>query len=371
MDAAVVIAILQDKQAKSIHSYHLLPKPMSFSVNSASDDIYIFAYSDLNNDLAYQDNEPFGWYKDRSTAFNSAKSSDNKIRIRINSVENNKQLVPEGILKNRSADLTQLANIKLNIGTVSRLDDTLFSAEQAEKGLWKPLSFMKDGGTGIHFLQTYDPHKTPVIFVHGINGSPRNFKTLINQLDTDKFQAWVVSYPSGFRLETIANGFYNLMISLHAKYGFEKSHIVAHSMGGLVSRGSINLCVKLKSCDFITSFTTLSTPWAGHKAAEYGLKYSPGVIPVWIDMAPESQFIQSLFTESLPEKLPHYLLFGVKGSGLVGFENNDGTVSIKSQIAYPAQEQAIEITGYNEGHISILSSQRAINKVNSIIQMNH
>ena len=49
---------------------------------------------------------------------------------------------------------------------------------------------------------------------------------------------------------------------------------VAHSTGGLVSRG----------------YLLISTPWGGHKGAETGVKRAPVVVRVWRDMVPGSEY---------------------------------------------------------------------------------
>jgi len=47
-------------------------------------------------------------------------------------------------------------------------------------------------------------------------------------------------------------------------------------------------------------------------------------------------------------------MYGIKGSILMMDENNDGVVSIKSQLRVETQNQAFLIEGFNESHMSIL-----------------
>ena len=42
---------------------------------------------------------------------------------------------------------------RVHVGSVSSLDDPLFSSQQGNKGLWQPYAFWEDGGTGLHFLR--------------------------------------------------------------------------------------------------------------------------------------------------------------------------------------------------------------------------
>ena len=144
------------------------------------------------------------------------------------------------------------------------------------------------------------------------------------------------------------------MSTLKTRYGIKDLHLVAHSMGGLLVRGYLNQCTEQNSCNYIRSFTSISTPWEGHKAAKMGVDYSPAVIPVWLDMNPTSDYLSELFDTPLPSRVPHHLLFGIKQQGVIGFESNDGSVALSSVLSYAAQEQAIEVSGFNEGHVSIL-----------------
>ncbi|OUS30345.1 hypothetical protein A9Q99_07375 [Gammaproteobacteria bacterium 45_16_T64] len=264
--------------------------------------------------------------------------------------------------------MSYIAGIEVNMGTVSSLEDPIFSPEQSHKGMWSPMSFIWDGGAGIHFMQPYDPAKTPVLFVHGMDGSPLNFKYLIDNLDTDKYQPWVLYYASGFRLGIQAKGLFNFMNTLNSRYGVKDLHLVAHSMGGLLVRGYLNQCSELGGCEYLRSFTSISTPWGGHKAAKIGVEYAPAVIPVWFDMEPDSEYLSDLFKPPLPNQLPHHLLFGIKQNRLVGFESNDGTVALSSVLAYAAQDQAVEVKGFNEGHVSILQNQRVLDKLHAIFK---
>ena len=257
--------------------------------------------------------------------------------------------------------------VKLNIGTISPLDSALFSAGQAEKGLWRPFEFTEDGGAGIHFLEPYDAKKVPVLFVHGINGTPRNFNNLIATLDTSRYQAWVVSYPSGMRLSWLARGIYQIIEVLHVQLKFDEMHVVAHSMGGLVSKGTLNICAQNRSCEYLRSYTTISTPWNGVASAENGTNWSPTVIPVWWDLVPSSEYITTLFDTPLPEGLSYHLLFGYRHDRLFGAESSDGVIKLTSQLRHEAQGRADSIFGYDEGHVSILDSDATAQKVGAIL----
>jgi len=154
------------------------------------------------------------------------------------------------------------------------------------------------------------------------------------------------------------------------KLNKNKIVVIAHSMGGLVSRSLVNMIVeKDVEQKFRVLFLTLSTPWGGHQAAQMGVEYGPAVIPSWIDMIPNSPFQQALFQTPLSSKIDYYLYFSFKG-GHNPFTNgnDDGTVSLVSQLKAEAQDAAIKTIGFNEGHVSILRSPQVMAKVGALLQ---
>ena len=150
---------------------------------------------------------------------------------------------------------------------------------------------------------------------------------------------------------------------------FRKMVIIAHSMGGLVARSLVNTIVqKDVEQQFTLLFLTLSTPWGGHQAAQIGVDYAPAVIPSWLDMVPNSPFQRALFLTPLPNNIEYYLFFSFKGGrNLFTNGNNDGTVSLMSQLKAEAQEAAIKTFGFNEDHMSILLSPNVAKKIETLL----
>jgi pimeloyl-ACP methyl ester carboxylesterase len=268
-------------------------------------------------------------------------------------------------------DLEHLNNyIRPSIGNIASLDSPLFSRERAELGLWTPFEFVEDGGAGIYFLEPWDPERVPVLFVHGINGSPRDFTALIEALDKERYQVWVLSYPTGLRLSWVARGMYQFLDVLRHQYEFDELHVVAHSMGGLVSRGAVNLCAQNRKCTYLASYTTISTPWSGVDSASNGVKWAPTVVPVWRDLDPGSEYVTTLFDTDLPEDLPYHLLFGYRHDTVFGAESSDGVIKLRSQLRHEAQANAVSIRGYDEGHTSILENEAVLATVFGILDEN-
>jgi hypothetical protein len=99
-----------------------------------------------------------------------------------------------------------------------------------------------------------------------------------------------------------------------------------------------------------------------------GVKYSPGVIPSWNDMRPEGRFMKSLFARSLPPEIDYYLFFGYRGGYSLVRPNSDGTITLASQLMTPAQAEARMVYGFDEDHVSILSSPRVLAQFNAILE---
>lgn len=252
-------------------------------------------------------------------------------------------------------------------GEVSSLTDPRLSAKQGERGLWQPFEFVTDVGVGIYFLEPFDPDRIPVLFVNGAGGSPQDWKFIVQRLDTSRYQPWVYVYPSGARLEKSAETLQALLTSVQQRIRFKRLYLVAHSMGGLVSRGALRQYFKEHSEPFINGFISISTPWRGHEAARLGVDLAPATVPTWIDMVPDSEYQLSIFENRIDTCLSYYLLFGYRGGAAIFSDYNDGTVTLQSQLFQKAQDEAVKIYGFHEDHVSILSSDQVVQRLHRIL----
>ena len=356
-----VVVALEDPAATTIESYRMLPDVGRFEIRARRELTRFFAFADLNRDLVFQETEPHGW-ADGGRAFDPDVEGTEDIRIVIRSGAAAGPPAPTALV-GVSLDNHLNNYVRPAIGTVTRLGSPLFSTARARQGLWLPYEFVEEGGAGIHFLEPYDPDRIPVLFVHGINATPRDFATMIGALDADRYQAWVLSYPTGLSLSWVARGMYQFLDALHRQYRFRKLHVVAHSMGGLVSRGAINLCAQNQSCGYLRSYTTISVPWAGVDSARNGVKWAPTAVPVWHDLDPHGDYITTLFDTGLPEGLPWHLVFGYRHDNVFSAESSDGVIKLTSQLRHEAQATATSVRGFDEGHVSILDNPSVVAQV--------
>ena len=294
--APIMVALLtNDPLQPRLVNYKIMAGPGNFTFFAEPDVYRIFAYEDVNRDQRYQADERAG----KSMHIDLAKEGARAENLTVKIPDSPDLDIFRKIEEIRSRGKTDLVNSRNHLGRIITLDDLSFANEFMTMGLWQPLKFIQEVPFGIFFMEEYQTTKTPILFVHGINGSPAFFKKLIENLDRSRFQPWLVYYPSGLRLDLIADYLYNLLEELQARHNFKKISVIAHSMGGVVSRVLINLNSKKSGPLFFACLITISTPWAGHGAAELGLKYAPAVIPVWNDVVPESEFLQKLFSRQL------------------------------------------------------------------------
>jgi Alpha/beta hydrolase family len=99
---------------------------------------------------------------------------------------------------------------------------------------------MKD--TGLFMVSPYDPERIPVIFVHGLASTPRMWRRVINELETDpefrrRYQCWLFSYPTGNPPAYSAMRLRQDLASIERAYPRSRPYVlIGHSMGGLLSR---------------------------------------------------------------------------------------------------------------------------------------
>lgn len=340
-----------------------------FLVPKAGGSYAVAAFEDVNRDFVYQPGEPYG----RVGADNpiacapGGRYTDLAIAIPAKVSDPFPWALDVAKLQARSADaqLGMTMGQRTAVGEVVSIADPRFKMAVAEDSLWRPLDFVMNTQPGVYFLEPYDPRKIPVLFVHGINGSPANFTYLIEHLDRRRFQPWVYYYPSGVHLAAVADHLNQTMAKLELRYRFPRFAVVAHSMGGLVSRGFILRYAQTARAERIPLYVTMSTPWEGHKGAEIGIKYSPAVVRVWIDMAPGSEYQKSLFARPLPAGMAHHLVFTFKGSA--SGESADGVVTVASQMYPQAQHEAVRLYGFNDTHDGVLGNKEASALLNDLL----
>lgn len=363
----IVVIYEQQHEGPKVVDYIVRYLPGPFHFKRLPGRCYIAAFEDANEDFVYQPGERAGYYGNPTPLEPQAGKEMPDLDITLHPADEVVLDIPIDLASSKGK--SGLALQKAAIGEVTPLDDPRFSAEYGPMGLWEPIRMIQEVGAGIYFLEPYDATKIPVLFVHGAKGYPQEWTYLVDQIDRTRFQPWVYHYPSGARLGSVSDWLIQAMTELHVKHKFKHFAIVAHSMGGLVTRPLVNQIAQHDVKDFLKLYVTLSTPWAGHSAARLGVNYSPAVIPSWLDIMPGSPYQETVLSVTLPDHIPHYLFFSFGGkASFFATGKDDGTVSLASQLDPRAQEAAVKIFGFNESHVNILSSPVVAAKVNQLLE---
>jgi pimeloyl-ACP methyl ester carboxylesterase len=338
------------------------------------------AFADRNADLIYQPGEPFLRVDPQRLLVCASGEEQRDIALVI--PEEGRPRVAGDLdltaLQARTVHDQLAASMGLltAIGAITTLDDPRFRRENAVSGMWAPVDFVFNVRPGVYFLQAYDPTKIPVLFVHGIQGTPRSFRFLIEHLDADTFQPWVAYYPSGASLSLCAEYLSQIMDKLRLQYGVKRVVVVAHSMGGLVARGFLLRSLEAAPQSAIPLFVTLATPWSGHTSAESGVRYAPAVVRSWYDMAPDSRFLRELFYQdpdtvqrrrTLPRSVAHHLLFAFNRNSASFGASDDRVVTVASQLRAEAQRDASRLYGFDLTHTSMLEAPEVAHLLNEIL----
>ncbi len=91
-------------------------------------------------------------------------------------------------------------------------------------------------------LQQYDPARTPVIFVHGLQETGASWAPMIDSLRNDavireRYQFWFFSYPSGYPYPYAAALFRQDLDGIKRAFPNHKRVVlIGHSMGGMICR---------------------------------------------------------------------------------------------------------------------------------------
>lgn len=247
-------------------------------------------------------------------------------------------------------------------GTIRHFDDPLFDDNVATLGMYDPASFLEKAPTMFYALEEDLGYKIPVVFVHGIGGSVREFQPIVEKLDRDRYKPWFFYYPSGEDLNQLAHFFHQLFFSGNVvRLGEMPMIVIAHSMGGLIVREALNEYDPLIDKNRISLWVSIASPFAGHPAAAVGEKHGLMVLPSWRDLNPESRFIDALFRFPLPESLDYQLLYAYHNPSTIKISrNSDGVVPLASQLRLEAQQQASGQLGFASSHTGILKNEEMI-----------
>ena len=361
----ILVVLYSIDAGREIIFYDIVPREGRYHLVGQPGGHAILAFEDTNRDFSYQPGEPVAHLQARpvNVRHKKAPSADASIVIPAQG-----GVAPDfAIDLSPTSDEASVQRRAGRVGAVTTLADPRFDKGNVENGIYRPMYFLRDAGPGLFLLEPYDPNRIPVIFVHGMDGSPRDWAAVIDGVDRSRYQPWVYYWPTGMPLQLSAWHLDQALEELRSRLRFARCVLIAHSMGGLVSRGALNFRLNDGRPLIVERFITISTPWKGHAAAGLGVKTAPIVVPAWRDMAPGSEYLNSLFAVPFPAELEYSMLFSHHGRSMMTPGKDDGTVSVDSMLAYEAEDAARFIYGLSEDHVSILSSPKTLEKLNLLL----
>lgn len=360
VDMPMVIAAYSDKFKRNerVDKMLLYGSGTHFGLNLPPGTFDLVVLADIDKDGYFTSREIIGNKRIDLNLEDNVQKIASKINIILNVTEKEFELEP--------IKVGQSLNIQRSFfypsGALRSLEDPIFDTNVATLGMYDPASFLEYAPTMFYALEEDQSHKIPVVFVHGINDSPRRFKTIIANLDRDRYKPWFFYYPSGGDLDQLADLFYNIFISGKVILLDDMPLIViAHSMGGLIVRESLNNYEGLDKENKLKLFVSIASPLGGHPEAKSGVERGLIVLPAWRDLDPSSQFIQNLYSIPLPKFVKHHLFYAYRNSDTLKLgENSDGVVPLSSQLHPSAQQQSSKQRGFKSGHADILNDPKMI-----------
>lgn len=320
---------------------------------------FVLVFEDVNSDFIYQNNEP-------SYLFYKTELADDQFTV------HHANLITDGVAELDGFATTPYLEFEVKperIGRVVGWENEAFSDQAKKMGMWQPLQFIDNDYVGLFFLEPYHKDKIPVLYIHGMGGSGRDFEQMIDSLDKERYQPWVINYPTALSHTLLSHSIAGIMRQLHQEYHYQPIHIVAHSMGGVIAQRYLNVCSASNRCELARSFTSIASPFGGVSSAEAGVKYSPVVMPSWKDLAPNGMAIQSLFpSQSKTQRPPHLLVFAYQKNPTSRGASSDGSILLSSQLRLEAINQADVLFGVDENHTSVLGNRDVQEKIHNFWQ---
>ncbi len=249
-------------------------------------------------------------------------------------------------------------------GTLRSLDDPIFAPQMARLGMYAPAAFLEAAPNLFYALDEDLGYKLPIVFVHGIDGSARDFDAIVAGLDRSRFKPWFFHYPSGASIRQLGAAFYKIFLSGRViPLGEMPVVIVAHSMGGLVVREAMNHRDGSPDENRVHRLITVASPLGGYPGARSAAS-APVVIPSWRDLHPEGDLVAGLHRNGLPATTEYHLLFAYGDDRAIKIgSNSDGVVPLASQLSPRAQKEARAQYGFDDTHAGILRNPAAIETI--------
>lgn len=327
----------------------------------------IGVFADLDNNGKYQSHELVG---SSTLKLSTEKYKDHKTRqinISLTSATKAGQTIDLPVPPEKNS----VASAFFPPGTIRSLNDSVFDANMSKLGMYEPGVFMERAPGMLYASEEDFFQKIPVIFVHGIGGSARNFQAMSDTLDKKYYKPLYFHYPSGADLNQMAELFYSIFLSGELyKSPHSPMVVVAHSMGGIIVKEALNRYQGNDRENNLKLFISMATPFGGHPSLpDQKSKVTKYLLPSWKNLNTDSQFITKLFRKPLHSSVEHKLIFFYRNNSKINLKtSSDGVIPAYSQLRDPVQQQATEIRGFNKSHAQGVTDASVIQYVTDSIQ---
>jgi hypothetical protein len=270
-------------------------------------------------------------------------------------------VIPLDFNRPRVSDLLMRTKVTVHSFKLESLGDEFFHARYGAMGLYHPTGLLAHTQGFIFGLEDFDENKTVVLFVHGMGGTPQDWKYIVEGLDRKRFQPFFFFYPSGLPLEKLGALLAQLIKTMDKSLEFRLSRlvVVGHSMGGLVGRSAINNLCRQGPPPYLKSYISFSAPYGGVEQARIATEKAPVVVPSWRDITPGSAFLHQMYQLNLPREVSFYLFFGYRNpSFFKSQERSDGEILLGSQLDARIGYEAFKTYGFDSTHVGILNSEK-------------
>jgi pimeloyl-ACP methyl ester carboxylesterase len=268
----------------------------------------------------------------------------------------------------RNAEFAALMERARREDQVLPLTHPLFAPENAIAGHWHSEFVLANYGTALFLAAPYAADRIPVILVHGINGTPRDFAALVPQLQESGYQAVYFVYPSGMALAGASRQLGERLREFVERHDIDRLAIIGHSLGGVVSKALLDEVDVHDDLQAWRVFISISSPFGGVDTAQYAERL-PRHPPAWDDLARNSAFMHKVQSTSFPSDVRFYLVFSARSSArwMSTLGNNDGVLTLDSMVATPVTEAATDVFGFYEDHTSILQAARVLSRIQGVL----
>jgi len=341
----LVVAVTDMFKKQEILASRVLQTPLIYyQIYLPEGNYTLYFFSDLNGNGYFEGNEVIG------------QTSKESIHIRKEEVKDGLTFIGPSFTLDvnhpATTDLPIKVPVKQQDYIIASLDDALFDPQYGEIGLYDTKKFFAHTQRFMFSLEKFDPKKTTVVFVHGVSGTPRDFKYFVDGLDRKRYQPWFFFYPTGMPLQKLGSLLSKILeVSNQSSYFHtNRTIIVAHSMGGLVALAALNQLCRDGVPDYLKGYISLNSPYGGVVTAKKAIEKAPAVVESWRDVVPDSPFLERLYQGSAAKKAPFYLFFGYSTG-----DSSDGTITLQSQLNYQIQSAARKTYGFNASHVGMLN----------------